>query len=97
MSASVEQREHAVERASRIFAFIRDAADRGERCPSNAVLAERFGCGTPTIVNALHFLESVGMIEVSRSASTRVVTIRATGKRTCGGIGKPHWTQRMAA
>ena len=51
MPASPEQREHAVERASRIFAVIRDAADRNQRCPSNAVLAERFGVGTTVIVN----------------------------------------------
>lgn len=97
MTASPEQREHAVERASRIFAVIRDAADRGLRCPSNAVLAERFGVGTTVIVNALHFLESCGMIEVSRSAATRVVTIRATGAKTAGAVGKPHWTERLAA
>lgn len=97
MSASTEQREHAVHRASRIFAIIRDAADRGERCPTNAALAERFGVGTTTIVNALHFLESCGMIEVAPSSSSRVVTIRATGKRTAGAFGEPHWTQRLAA
>jgi hypothetical protein len=57
----------------------------------------RFGVGTATIVNALHFLESCGMIEVHRSASTRVVTIRATGKRTAGVTGEPHWTRREAA
>lgn len=97
MSASSEQREHAVERASRIFAVIRDAAYRGEPCPTNAVLAERFGVGTTVIVNALHFLESCGMIVVSRSNATRIVTIRATGKQTTGKIFAPHWTERKAA
>lgn len=97
MSASPEKREHAVERASRIFAVIRDAAERGERCPTNAVLAERFGVGTTVIVNALHFLESCGMIVVTRSNATRIVTIRATGKQTAGKVHGPHWTERMAA
>lgn len=97
MSASPEQREHAVERASRIFVVIRDAADRGEPCPTNAVLAERFGVGTSVIVNALHFLESCGMIVVSRSNASRIVTIRATGKQTAGKVYAPHWTERSAA
>lgn len=97
MSASPEQREHAVERASRIFAIIRDAADRGECCPSNAILAQRFGVGSSVIVNALHFLESVGMIVVSRSNASRIVTIRATGKQTAGKVYAPHWTERKAA
>lgn len=97
MAASPEQREHAVERASRIFAVIRDAAERNQRCPSNAILAERFGVGATAIVNALHFLESVGMIVVSRSNASRIVTIRATGKQTAGKLHAPHWTERMAA
>lgn len=97
MSASAGQREHAVERASRIFAVIRDAADRGEQCPSNATLAERFGVGTTVIVNALHFLESVGMIVVTRSNATRIVTIRSTGKQTGGKVYAAHWTERKAA
>lgn len=97
MTASPEQREHAVERASRIFVVIRDAAERGERCPSNAILAERFGVGTQTIVSALHFLESVGMIVVTRSNASRIVTIRATGKQTAGKVYAAHWTERKAA
>lgn len=97
MPASAEQREHAVERASRIFAVIRDAAERGERCPTNAVLAERFGVGTTVIVNALHFLESCGMIVISRSNASRIVTVRATGKQTAGTLHAPHWTERKAA
>ena len=97
MPASAAQREHAVERASRIFAVLRDAAERGKRCPSNATLAERFGVGTTAVVNALHFLESCGMIVVDRSNATRIVTIRATGKQTAGKVYAPHWTERKAA
>lgn len=97
MAASKDQREHAVERAGKIFALLRQAADRGEDCPTNAILAERFGCGTNAIANALHFLESSGMIAVERLAAGRIVTIVATGKCTKSGAGKLHFTQRRRA
>lgn len=97
MAASKEQQEHAVERAGKIFALLRQAADRGEDCPTNATLGERFGCGTSAIVNALHFLESNGMIAIDRLSAGRVVTILATGKCTKSGAGKLHFTQRRAA
>lgn len=97
MPASPEQQEHAVQRAGKIFAIIRGCAERGEPCPSNATLAERFACGTTVIVNALHFLETAGMILVERGRDCRVVTIRATGQRTAGEVGRPHWSRREAA
>lgn len=96
MPASPEQREHAVERAGKIFALIRQAAERGERCPTNRVLGTRFGVGNQTIVSAFHFLESCGMIRVERGHDRRVVTICATGKSTTGSIRKPHFTRRAA-
>lgn len=89
MSVSVEQREHAVDRASRIFAIIRDAAERGEGCPTNPMLAERFGCGISTIARSISFLETCGMIAVERGGSIRVATIRATGAKTAGRVGRP--------
>lgn len=82
MPASTEQREHAVKRAGKIFALLKQAAERGEPCPTNDVLAGRFGCGVARIVAALHFLESNGMIAVERGNDWRVVTITATGKAT---------------
>jgi DNA-binding transcriptional regulator YhcF (GntR family) len=97
MAASTEQREHAVSRSAKLFALLKQAADRGEACPTNRVLAERFGCGTARVVSAFHFLESNGMIAVERDNDHRVVTIRATGHRTSGTIGKPHWSARVAA
>jgi DNA-binding FadR family transcriptional regulator len=97
MSASLEQREHAVQRAGKIFALLRQAAERGESCPTNSALRERFGCGDQAIVSAFHFLESCGMIEVRRGNDHRVVTIRATGKSTAGTVRKPHWSARRAA
>lgn len=97
MPASPEQREHAVDRAGKIFALIRQAAERGEACPTNKVLATRFACGTQTIVSALHFLESCGMIRIRRGNDHRVVTICASGKQTVGRVKAPHWTEREAA
>jgi DNA-binding FadR family transcriptional regulator len=97
MPASEEQREHAVQRAGKIFSVIRQAAERGEVCPTNDILAERFACGKTAIVNALHFLESVGMIRVERGSDRRVVTIVSSGLRTAGSAGQPHWTERKVA
>lgn len=97
MSASQEQREHAVQRAGKIFALVRQAAERGEPCPPNAVLRERFGCGDQAISSALHFLAANGMIVVERGNDHRVVTICATGAKTAGTVKKPHWSTRRAA
>lgn len=94
MTASANQTEHAVERSSRIFAIVKEAASRGERCPSNAVLAERFNCGTAAIARSFTFLETCGMIAVERGNNSRVATIRATGERTAGTIDKPHHADR---
>ncbi len=93
MPASPEAVEHAVKRAAKIFGIIKQAAERGESCPTNRNLGERFGCGDTPIVNALVFLEANGMIEVERGNDRRVVTIRATGERTAGRVGKPHWSR----
>lgn len=93
MPASPEQHEHAVQRASKIFAVIKQAAERGEACPTNAILAERFGCGRARICAALNFLECAGMIEVERGNDRRVVAICATGQKTAGTVGKPHWRE----
>lgn len=88
MSASLAAQEHAVERAAKIFALLRQAAERGETCPSNAILAERFGMRTGVIVSAFNFLVCNGMIEVERTSNARVVTICATGKRTASTLAR---------
>lgn len=97
MPASQEQREYAVHRAGKIFAILKQAAERGEACPTNAALRERFGVGQSVISNALAFLEANGMISVERGNDQRVVTIRATGHKTAGEVRKPHWSARKAA
>lgn len=79
MSAPVE---HAVERAAKIFTLIKQAAQRGEVCPTNAILGERFGVRPKSISSSLSFLEANGMIEVERGNAWRVVTICATGAKT---------------
>lgn len=94
MSASLSQAEHAVERSTRIFEVVKAAASSGERCPSNAVLAERFGCGTAAISRSFNFLETSGMIRVERSRTARVVHIPATGQKTAGSIADKHWAVR---
>jgi DNA-binding GntR family transcriptional regulator len=97
MVASPEQREHAVSRAAKIFAIVRQAAERGEPCPTNHVLRQRFACSDGSVVRALDFLEANGMIRVERGRSSRVVTISATGQKTAGSVDKPHWSRREAA
>lgn len=89
VAASAEQQEHAVARAGKIFALVRQAAERGEPCPTNAALGERFGCGRARIVAAFDFLASNGMITVERGSDWRVVTITASGKAT----HRPHYAR----
>lgn len=96
MAASIASQEHAVERAAKIFALLKQAAVRGQKCPTNATLAERFGCGTATIANAFHFLEGNAMIDVERGQCGRIVTICATGDRTAGHLREVHHTRKAA-
>lgn len=96
MGASPEIKEHAVERAVKIFGLLKQAAARNEPCPKNTALAARFGCGTATVVNAFAFLEANGMIEVARGQCNRVVTICSTGERTAGRLRETHHTRRAA-
>ena len=87
MPASHADQQHALERTRRILAIIKQCAELGEPCPTNSVLAERMGLNsTAQIVRSIQFLEASGMIEVQRGASSRVITICATGARTAGHI-----------
>jgi DNA-binding FadR family transcriptional regulator len=96
MGVLTEQREHAVTRASKIYALLKQVAEAGDICPTNAMLAERFGCGTARIVSAFHFLEANGMILVERGSGNRVVTIFVSGLRTAGEITKPRQYRKAA-
>lgn len=74
--------QSAVERAGKVFALVKQAAERGEECPGSGVLAERLGCGVTAIARYFDFLKANGMVEVRAAAGIRVVTICATGKTT---------------
>ena len=74
--------EHAVDRAGRIFAILKQAAERRVPCPTTPILAERFGCSKASVRASLHFLELAGMIVIEWRGAERVVQIRATGHRT---------------
>jgi hypothetical protein len=90
------QQEGAAERAEKVFAILKHAAARGERCPHNALLAERFGCGTSTIDGALKLLQAEGKILVQRGTYHRVVTILATGQKTAGQVRRQQPASRAA-
>lgn len=93
MPASPEQSATKLERAAKIFEIIKSCAERGEPCPTNKILAERFGLASSAkISDAISFLHVAGMIEVKRMHARRIVTICATGKSTAGKPGKPHWS-----
>jgi hypothetical protein len=97
MPASPEQKEHALDRATKVYRALKSAAEAGLPCPTNPVLAKRIGCGVATIVRSMHFLEVAGMIDVERFGCTRRVTITATGHSTPCEAGKPHWSEREVA
>lgn len=84
---------------ARVYRALRIAADYGERCPTNAELAERLGYmphregskpgSCSEIVSAL---EDAGYIRVWRFAKMRIVEICATGRRTATvSQVRPHW------
>lgn len=93
------------ERVKIAMSMIVAAAERGERCPSNAEIAVAIGQqGMSAGANIVSTLETMGLILVRRSKKARVVTIMATGKQTGGTIVKeisvvphksrsaPYWT-----
>jgi DNA-binding transcriptional regulator YhcF (GntR family) len=96
MSASQEQREHAIQKAQKLFRIISQAADYGHQCPSNKILAERIGYKSAArVADAISFLSTAGMITVERANNARVVTITATGKKTAGEVEKPHHSAKI--
>lgn len=94
MPAAEQQKQHAVERAAKIYGVLKAAAERGSECPENGTLAERFSCSPGVIVRSLHYLEANGMIRVERGIRPRVVTIIATGKKTA--LIPPYKVKRKA-
>lgn len=90
-------KQHALERAGRVLAIIRAAADAGEKCPTNSEIANRVGYSSMSgPADAIHILESSGVISVQRGQASRVVTIMATGKSTAGTVKGVHHQFRPA-
>ncbi len=84
-------KEHAVDRAARVLAIIRSAADAGEKCPTNLEIADRVGYASISgPANAINLLEASGVITVQRGQASRVVTIVATGRSTAGRVRWAH-------
>jgi len=75
-----------------VLKLVTHAAEMGEPCPSNLVIADVTGSTSGSALVAS--LERKGLIRVERGNSKRVVTILATGRRTAGQIRKPHWRDR---
>lgn len=75
-----------------IYTSVRHAAERGQECPSNpvlAVIADYSSIASP--VASLKRLQQLGLIEVERFAHSRVVTF-PDGIATKATIAsKPHW------
>lgn len=80
------------EKAQKIYELIAEAADRGERCPSNKTLSTAINArSTATASIALQQLVSEGTLTIVRRGKPRVVEITATGKRTAERKpAKPH-------
>lgn len=75
------------ERARVVMSILRRAAENGDECPGNALIATAIGSNSPSGgSNIIAFLEANGMISVERSRTARVVTICATGQKTRGNI-----------
>jgi len=82
MGQSTDKKEHAVERAGKIYKRLSEAARMNERCPKQSELAERFSCSTGAIQNSFNFLKANGMIEVIETRPRLIIHIVRTGKTT---------------
>lgn len=83
------------ERVKIALRMLTAAADRGDECPPNAMIACAMGATSPSAASAaVALLEAMNIISVERGTCSRVVTIHATGKRTAGKIRTPHSASR---
>lgn len=83
------------ESADTVLEMVERAANAGAACPSNLDIAQAIGAKSISSgPKALERLEKRGLIKVERGATSRVVTILATGKRTAGTVTKRHWSVR---
>lgn len=77
-------KERSREQAALTFKLLCEAAEEGERCPTNQTLAPQLGCSPARASQMLIILEGEGKIEVQRQPKARVIKIIATGERTAG-------------
>lgn len=75
---------HYTERDEAIYRLLCAAAEKGEPCPTNAILAAHLGCSDGCASGSICRLERQGRISVRRKSGSpmRVVTITATGATT---------------
>ncbi|AYJ87645.1 hypothetical protein D3Y57_19100 [Sphingomonas paeninsulae] len=75
--------------AQTILRILTAAANAGDQCPTNGVLAEAIGAlSISAPANAISLLEAIGLITVERGSCRRMVTIVATGKSTAPVVSK---------
>ena len=83
-------------REKAILEAVTRAAENGEACPSNAILACITDCESISApVRNLQMLEKKGLIKVVRFQRARQVTILASGRKTKEpDLKQPHWRSR---
>jgi DNA-binding transcriptional regulator YhcF (GntR family) len=62
--------------------MIVNAAERGDECPSNRFLTTATGRGVQCVIDAVHFLETAGVLRFQRGRQWRIATVVASGKST---------------
>lgn len=84
--------------AARVLTILNEAAEQGLPCPTNQEIIARLGFSSPSSSwGAISELTHAGKITVTRTtATTRRVTIVATGKETGPPVMKPQDYQRSA-
>ncbi len=71
------------QRALDIYRCLKGAAEHGDECPTNNVLAVVGGYSkASSVCDVVSMLEELGLITVTRYSRARVVTILETGKST---------------
>lgn len=69
---------------ARVYEMIAEAAAKGERCPSNEVMAHAIHVSDNSAARILHGLVKAGVFTIRRKANFRSVLINATGAKTKG-------------
>ena len=77
----------------RMLVWLRQVAADGAACPTNDMIADRFGYGSPARSSLLlKQMEAEGAIALERFQASRVVTIVGSGLSTARPANtRPHW------